>query len=662
MSIPILKDASWVRQSFLVSKDSLDLVDYQNRTFTRASLAYTDTTPGGNFAINPPPQFTATADIKVKGPFSKSRGMGRYYYEAIEENSQVVHMRFGQPAFNSLTTFFTGFYNSGAGQLARTGRSTGFFYDLGKAAGFVVSLLAWQLLAVHMLGEAFKFFAQKPTSKFYYSKPNMPLYWHAVTTMVNHIAVNRGIIPRIGGADPLVPSDASATADVMATLSQKLPDVFKFTDKGGIDVYAMANRAQRLANKRYRAMESKLTASSRDDLSRQVQALIAEPMDDTQKQPSLANYIQLWLKSGASKPGGDTGKNDAASEDLRSASGFSDSGWLEFLKAELDDGGAFASFRVNYTGSVQESFSNSIAESELAGKINNMSSSMRSTKFDLAGGNIGDGFLATIAETAGKLVSDFAAGAAAGLNLSGLASLGGSAFVDIPKHWQSSVASLPRASYTINLVSPYGNPISQLVNLHVPLCMLLAAALPISTGKQSYTSPFLVELYDQGRCQTRLGMIDSLSITRGTGNVGFNSDNHVMAIDVSFSIVDMSSVLHMPIAEGFSMTKALTGAAAGAIATVAVPVPGVSAAAAALGAAVANGIFDDDTVYSDYMATLSSLSLPDQIYALRKLKLNMTRNMADFNSWASASRFISEGVGTSVGSVLSAFFPGVARR
>ena len=111
--ISMKRDAQWVRQSFIVNVDDLDRVDQQNRTFSTANIKYTDTSPGGNFAINPPPQFTRYADPKPS-PGSRavgSKGMGRYYSEAIDDSSQIIYMRFGVPQFNSLTTFFTGFYN-----------------------------------------------------------------------------------------------------------------------------------------------------------------------------------------------------------------------------------------------------------------------------------------------------------------------------------------------------------------------------------------------------------------------------------------------------------------------------------------------------------------------------------------------------------------------
>jgi hypothetical protein len=680
----LLKDAQWVRLAFLVNKDYLDDIDYQNRTFTSASLKFTDTTPGGNIPINPPPQFTRNADLKAPNkyigksggehPFASeaSKGMGRYYSEAIDDNAQVIHMRFGVPQFNSLTTFFTGFYNTGAGQLARTGRATDAFYLLGRAAGFIVSVMTWQLLAVQLIGLVWRFAMSKPSSKFYFLKPTMPLYWNAVTTMVNQICVNRGIIPRFIGDNGIDNASANVSAkrngfgqdpyndqyqfDSVARqrFHELLPDVFKdfSSDSGRIDIYAIANRSQRLARQYHMAMISAMDNRAAfnlndagvlaiDELSHAVQSVFTQNRKDNGA--SLEDYLKKWfnLTAASSPKQSDPEKSDtddSSTEGVNRAD--TDPGFVKFLTAELDDGGMFASFRVNATGQVNESFSNSVQDSELANKINNMSSSARSTRFDLANGNIDDGAIGTVLGSVIKAAGNVAQGVADQLHVSGLAALGGAAFVDIPKHWQNSMASLPHASYTIELRSPYGNPISQLINIYIPLCMLLASALPLSTGKQSYTSPFLLELYDKGRCQTRLGMIDSLSITRGVGNLGYDNDGHAMGVDVSFSIVDMSSVMHMPIAENFQLLETAAGLVAGGLAGSAAG-PGGTVLGAAAGAIAANGTFDDDTVFSDYMAILAGLGMQDQIYTARKLKMNLTKQMVAWQSWSSPSHFAS---------------------
>lgn len=648
MTAKLPRDADWVRQCFLIknSSQNLDVVDQQNRFFSSASLKFTDTTPGGNFAINTPPQFTRFADIKQATRFSGGKGMGRYYSEAIDDNAQVIHLRFGVPQFNSLTTFFSGFYNTGAGQLARTGRSTGLFYSLGKAVGFVVSLVAWPILLTHVMGVAVKFMFQKPSSKFYYLKPTMPLYWNAVQTMVNDLAVNRGIIPRVFDKDSQRFSDSYEFGESdQQLLHQLLPDIFRA--KGGIDVYAMANRAGRLARKHRRIMQETVGNAANLDLPRAILSVEQQYLVDDR--PDFADYIDKWLNIASSKatevagsssspksssPAANTPQIEATTEGIKygpdGVTRAEDPGAYEFFKAEEDDASQFVSFRVNYTGAVQESFSNTVADSDLAGKVNSMSSSSRSTQFDFAGGNLDDGVIGQLAGAAANAAKDFFSGIGNALHISGLAALGGAAFVDIPKHWQSSSAQLPRSSYTINLVSPYGNPISQLINLYVPLSMLLAGALPLATGKQSYTSPFLCELYDRGRCQTRLGIIDSLSISRGTANLGFIDGGHATSIDITFTVLDLSSVMYMPIVEAFALNPL-------------------------------DGIFDEDTVFSDYMAVLSGMSMEDQIYVWRKFKLNLTRKLASWDSFFSASHFASFAGGRLPGRLVSSIFRGTQR-
>ena len=702
MVSPLIKDRYWVRNAFLVTQEQLNAVDQENRYFTSVSLNFTDTTPGGNLAINPLPQFTRFTDpnalvslgnrIKSSSQdrysaYLGSKGMGRYYGEAFDQNQQIIYMRFGVPAFNSMTQFFTGFYNTSAGNLARTGRGTSIFYSIGKAAGFVVSILSWKLLAVHLLGVGLRFAMGKPSSKFYYLKPTMPLYWNAVNSIVNQIAVNRGIVPRIGGAgQSALNNNYEFSKDELNNLHSLLKDVFK--KEGGVDVMALATRAQRLAIRRQKIMSQIFEESSNmnlrrsmDDLSKQVQLGMNQQLVD--QRPSHADYLSKWFQASQSqpKPTSETPSDSATVESYLSQNS-DNTGFGEFLEAELDDGAAFAAFRVNYTGSQNESFSNSVGESELANKINSMSSSSRSTTFDFAGGNLSDNPIAKVVGAAMGAVKDTLAGIADGTVLSGLAALGGAAFVDIPKHWQSATANLARANYTVTLESPYGNPISQLTNIYIPLAMLLAGVLPISTGKQSYTSPFILELYDQGRCQTRLGIIDSLSITRGVGNLGFNTQGHAMAIEVNFSVIDLSNIVHMPIVSGFSLDGMQTGISAGSVggAIAGGAVGGVVGAAggAVVGGAVGaaggaasdavknvvqsiNQIFDEDSLYSDYLAVLSGMSLSEQIYQLKKFKRNLTKTLADWDNWTSAANFASFAGDSVPGRLASIFYKGVVR-
>lgn len=637
-----IRDANWIKSSFLINASMLDDVAKINRYFTTASLKYTDSSIGGNFCINPPPQFTRHADPKADRIISNNSiyGMGRYYSEAIDDNNQIIHMRFGVPKFNSLTTFFTGFYNADMNLLARTGRSSNTFYTLGKAAGFILSIVAWPLWLINYAGTAIRFLLEKPSSKFYYLKPTMPTYWSAVTTIVNHIAVNKNIVPRLFEGDKENQKlGVGVTKADRALYHKAMPDIFD--SDGNVNVYAIATRAQRLSDHYIKMIDDKISESGNMDTVSSIIKSIKSIVVD-RPNPSLKEHMDKWLANKQAQPNKVTVPENATDADKKAAekkstemnetvqefkegTPTSDDGFWDFIKAELRDGSAFASFRVNYTGSVSESFSNTVGESEIASKFNSAAGQSRSTNFSFANGNV-----TPIIGDALSAAKNVLSGVLDGFGASGLFALAGSAFVDIPKHWQSSSSSLPKANYTINLVSPYGNAMSRFLNIDIPLAMLLAAALPLSSGKQSYTSPFLLELYDKGKCQTRLGMIDSLSINRGNGNMGFDNNGQNMHIEVNFSVVDMSSIMHMPISEGFSLNPAVA-------------------------------LFDEDTVFSDYMAILAGLDLNEQVYPLMKIKRNLTRQMQHWGSFFSKAHLASYVGGTTLGRIVSIPFRQTAR-
>lgn len=661
-----LKDRDWVRQSFMLPKNAMANADAVRRVLTDAQYKFTDTTLGGNLAINPAPQFTRFADVKVPSMYGASRGMGRYYSEAIDNHAQHIHMRFGVPQFNSITNFFFNFYNPQASLAARTGRADSVFFSLGKAVGTILTL-PFQLFILG--GQVLNFFTGKPVSRYYYLKPAMPLYWNAVNTIANAIAVNMGMVPRVLGQDEaeLRKSEVEFTQADLKKFHSLDPKIW--TDSGAIDVFAVATKAQRLANKqrqRYKDIVEK--AGSKEELRKNLLDFQKESITPTQGYGTHAKYLDAYMKLPQSVPKVAAGDGtEAPTSDVESTGDFWD--WVpfasEFFWAEFQDGGQFVTFKVDHTGTTSESFSNSVGESELASKLNSISGAARSARFAFSGGT-GVGIL----DSAFNAVKQVADGVLASVEMSGLAALAGSAFVDIPKVWENSTANLPKADYTIELRSPYGNKMSRFMNLYIPLSMLLAAALPISTGKQSYTSPFLCELYSQGRTQVRLGMIDSLTITRGTGNLGWTDQGEPLGIDVSFSVIDLSTVLHMPITAGFSLEKAVKQAAGTAavgvggamVATGAGAVPGALVAGAGAAAiASATGVFDDDTAFSDYMAVLGGLSMADQIYSWRKFKLNLTRQMVAMETWASAAHFNSWLFGTMPGKLLSGLAYGTAR-
>lgn len=211
----------------------------------------------------------------------------------------------------------------------------------------------------------------------------------------------------------------------------------------------------------------------------------------------------------------------------------------------IRDGGQWAIFNVDYQGQVSESISSSVSDINTGGMFKSVAQASRNVKFDLAGGNIIPG-MSEMKDQLAAFATGAIGNAAWGLGNAILGLLGGG-FVDIPKKWDDSDISLPTINYTMSLVSPYGNMLSQLQNIYIPLAMILAGSLPLKAGQASYTSPFLCSVFNKGIQIVKLGMITSVSINRGTTNLGFNRNKRALGVEVSFTITDFSNVMSAPI-------------------------------------------------------------------------------------------------------------------
>lgn len=640
-------DSDWIKQSFLVSDIQLNDIpsDSVNRYWSSAKHKFTDTRMGGNIGVNSRPQFTRYCDIRERGRLTNRNsvsidnvkgdyGMGRYYSEAIDDNAQTIYLRFGMPQFNSLVDFFSKAFDPEMSSLSRTGRATSTWYKIGKVVGTIMAVTAWPALsATIIIGRLLRMFFTRPTSKFYTLKPTMHLYWSTVNTLVNTIAINKGIMPRIfdegmisrltGGGnqqDQNIGTPYHFDNEMLKKLHDFMPDMF--TEDFGIDVFAMATRAQRISNRLFNDDYDALERGTADNFAGYVKKDNQNKVNQPVGQHTFVNAINRnvqaesfvsWMRKFVEPfsyyqtvdKGGVITEINPKKEDK--ANGSIDS-FANYFDAEFRQGSQFAVFKVDNTGSASEGFSNSTIESDLSKKYNDQVSSAREAKFSLAQGNITGSAVEGVIKGIVGGVADLAKGALDGISMnlfSGLAGLSGTGYIDIPKHWQSSSAQLTRNSYTIQLVSPYGNPISQMQNIYIPLAMLLAGALPLSTGSQSYGSPFICQLFDRGKCQIQLGMIESLSITRGTANLPFNNRGQAMAIDVSFTVVDLSSIVHMPVSTGSIFEG--------------------------------NATLDEDNILMDYLAVLAGQDIYSQIYALPKAKLNFAkRYMSATKLWSPA--------------------------
>src|SRR5690606_24168173 len=108
----------------------------------------------------------------------------------------------------------------------------------------------------------------------------------------------------------------------------------------------------------------------------------------------------------------------------------------------------------------------------------------------------------------------------------------------------------------------------------------------------SYTSSMYCSLFARGKHKISEGMITSMSITRGTSNVKNTDDWHDLGVDITFTVTDMSSIVHAPISDSFQITR---------------PISSLSNA------------LNNEGAFLDMLASYSGMSLEDVYYNGRRI-------------------------------------------
>lgn len=202
---------------------------------------------------------------------------------------------------------------------------------------------------------------------------------------------------------------------------------------------------------------------------------------------------------------------------------------------------------------VSESFSNSTTESSLASTINGFSDTAKEIQFILGGtdsviSNLLSGatdVTSSITSSLSSVVGTFGGGILSSLCDSGVTSVLKGGKIIFPEIWQDSQFD---RSYSLNikLRSPDHDSLSIFLNILVPYIHLLALCLPrgIEDDPNAYTSPFLVKAFCKGMFNVDMGMITSMSVTKGA-ECCWNDDGLPTQIDISLEIKDLYSSLFM---------------------------------------------------------------------------------------------------------------------
>jgi hypothetical protein len=591
-----------------------------NRYASSADYKFSSTAPGMSLGVNAKPQFTRYCDPRSKGRVSSrpdiivgdqshpaGLGMGSYYSEAIDDNQQRIFMRLGIPNYIPLAVWLSKSFDIDKTILQGRGTITTAFLSAVDAVSKFFAFAAAPVLSIAM----FLLKAVTANERFYSVRPTMYTYWLTVDNILNQMVARRTMLPTelpsfTYKLQPTVGNPQAINADFIAQLNSYVPDMIHATT-GRISVFAIALRAQAAYN-RIKRQELEDTVNDTVGGISADKDPGASAFDEERITPNLsrghASNPELTFPSMLFKKAydllisGDPHENVQGLDDksttkastisfnplytdennnplnvslnpddpqesvdaklqqnARAKSSFFNK-YSEYMLAEMTEGSAFAVFDVESTGSVGESFSSSFGANPIESTFNAISAKARNlgSMLESAAGSfpVVDDALKLAADAGAKIVSNATFGLA-----NPLLALAYGVNISMPKIWESSSASLPKASYKLKLISPYGNAYSQLFNIYLPLAMVMAASLPRTTGASSYMSPFFCEVYDRGRSNIQLGMVESVSITRGTSNLAFTRAGHPNAIDVEMSIANLDEIVSVDVSSSGVISRVL---------------------------------------------------------------------------------------------------------
>lgn len=504
-----------------------------------------DTSIGGNYVINPYPGGDPDDDFIF--PLNSIdnyglKGLGHKYNEVIQSTQKILWFSFGIPKFNNLEAFYDLNTNSdgenssnyanvvtqGSDENADNffgstiGGFASFIGKVGKTAGKLAIRLPFAPI------RSYKWmtdtFLNDTITKYYDFEPAMVQYYKLANSIIGILAVSMNLY---GNDDA---PEASLSKDNQTMLIS------------GSDTSA-----------EFIALES-------DDKTNYV-----EVKKETNDNTSFLNAIPEILKNGPDlytilDKRRRYNSTDKKIRNLDSLSEIDNNSfkWKEALTNSMSGGDQFIGFRIEKGTDTSETISNTTGEAEIAGILNSVSEKMRSTQFSLMGVNLSDmsasgadGFFSTLSGGVQGVV-DFIKSAIGSFDFGQSTSLfTGNGYFDIPEVWKNS-SFTKSYTFSIELESRLGDPVSIYQNIYIPLACLLAAACPRAVGKNMYTAPFILQAYVQGMFAIPLGIIDNITLRRGSSDYGWSYDGLPTSISVNFSIKDLSPAMFLSLyGEGF---------------------------------------------------------------------------------------------------------------
>lgn len=608
-------DSDWIGAAFLVDPIDLAPIDRLNRFWSTANLKFTDSSIGGNIAMNPPPQPCRLSDPRVGQRrtggqrvtlgVNTQMGMGPWYSEKIDDNSDLLYLQFGIPEFNSLVSFWSRAADYAKAVIVNTGRSP-ISYQIGSVVGGAAMFIAFPLVSTLVYGikTLSRLISNTNPFAYYYLKPTMVDFWKSASILATSFAVEGGVLhpmfmndnttaDRIGVPVSLDTSDMEEFRKIMPNM---------FTPNGNIDLMHLVGRAQAIANMQMRIEREKFdeqgllsttdfmgyiqestslkrkgeTATGILSALNEMLSLMELP-DSVRKHPDIEknNTIEKLEKTQLEN-GGDMlygyqdplVVNDVGDSPLTNEKEISNvkkdgfvarvtdftKNWTEGFKSSYDaairGGGQYLVLRVDHVGSLSDSGDNSTTEIQSGEWFKNISGASKQLSYSMSGGNI----FANEAQIMGY-VKDFAVGVLDKVTF-GLASgiapmLAGGGNVLMPKMYDDSSFTPATTSFTIQCLAPSSDVISKLIHEWLVMAAIMAGAFPREIGGAAYGSPYLCSAFMKGKLNIPLGIIRSFTFTRGTANLAYDKLNRAMGFDITIEIEDLSPQMVAPVSSSY---------------------------------------------------------------------------------------------------------------
>ena len=513
---------------------------------------------GGSDALNSYWSFNENDDIVyptyAADPRTCKIGFGRVYAETYQRNQVILWMTFGVPKYAGIWDFYNDAINPELAKAMHSGTSPTASI-LGRIAGSVL-IFSFNVatLPLYVLNQIGKVFNTYKITKYYELNITMPLYFRAVNNILGSIATNMGL-QQAGG----VSKDGVKTESVKDYDINNLPSMLK----EGLDIYRiMAKRSTYMTTAKNNSQNKKSSDELYEIMSRHDKD--DNPIEGIEAEaPGFGNMFGWFL--------------DKASD---------------AFTAHATGSTHYIGFRVEKSVDASESFSNSTGQSQLQSNLNSMVSAANEAKFITMEGTLGQSGVTGFISDIGKALGNFVSGIADAIKVEGLfGAITGAGYFDIPEIYKDSSFS-SSYSFSTKLVSHYADRVSIFQNCYIPLACLLAAALPRQVGKNSYIQPFLLRAYCRGRFAVSLGIIDSISVRRGSDEFGWTSEGLPTQIDVSWTIKDLSPIIFMGLGGGLGdgILPNLTE------------------------------ILESNNNFQEYLSTLSGLGLQERVLAIEQIK------------------------------------------